>query len=197
MAKTKRTQPYYLRAWRGGKRLLAHRIIWEEHHGPIPDGHLIHHIDGNPRNNTLENLQCLKGRKEHLENHMDLTEKKCAYCDAPFTDRSMDGRGTFCSRKCKVDSRHHQEKQRRGFKPVEKICACGKTFLDRSARQHGRFCSDNCRRRQARGFKPVEKICECGSTFIDRSSHQWGRFCSPKCRQAAYNRRRRELRRAH
>ena len=33
-----------------------HREIWRDHFGPIPDGHHIHHIDGNPDNNDIENL---------------------------------------------------------------------------------------------------------------------------------------------
>ena len=35
----------------------AHRIIWEMHYGPIPEGMHIDHRDGNPWNNRLENLR--------------------------------------------------------------------------------------------------------------------------------------------
>lgn len=40
-----------------GKGYLAHRIIWEMHNGPIPKGMQIDHIDGNPRNDRLDNLR--------------------------------------------------------------------------------------------------------------------------------------------
>lgn len=47
----------YIRVTFRRKNLLAHRIIWEMHNGPIPDGLFIDHIDGNPINNKLENLR--------------------------------------------------------------------------------------------------------------------------------------------
>lgn len=36
---------------------LAHRIIWEMHYGPIPDGMVIDHINGDPWDNRLSNLR--------------------------------------------------------------------------------------------------------------------------------------------
>lgn len=42
---------------RGGKKL--HRDVWEDAFGPIPAKSHIHHIDKNPANNELSNLECL------------------------------------------------------------------------------------------------------------------------------------------
>lgn len=36
-----------------------HRLKWQAHRGPIPPGYVINHIDGNPQNNALENLECV------------------------------------------------------------------------------------------------------------------------------------------
>lgn len=43
----------------GGRRVLMHWYVWEKANGPIPAGHCIFHVDRNPANNALENLQLL------------------------------------------------------------------------------------------------------------------------------------------
>ena len=40
-----------------GTNRYAHRIIWEMHNGPIRDGYVIDHIDGDGWNNRLENMR--------------------------------------------------------------------------------------------------------------------------------------------
>lgn len=40
-----------------GESHLAHRVIWEMHHGDIPHGMVIDHINHNPQDNRLENLR--------------------------------------------------------------------------------------------------------------------------------------------
>lgn len=40
-----------------GKRIYTHRIVWELHNGPIPQGSVIDHIDGDSYNNSIENLR--------------------------------------------------------------------------------------------------------------------------------------------
>lgn len=43
---------------------LVHRVVYEAFNGPIPEGYDIDHIDGNPYNNALNNLQAIS----HTEN---------------------------------------------------------------------------------------------------------------------------------
>jgi predicted XRE-type DNA-binding protein len=47
---------------------LVSRLVYETFIGPIPEGHIIHHKDGNKLNNRLENLQCVS-RQEHFGLH--------------------------------------------------------------------------------------------------------------------------------
>ncbi len=46
----------------------AHRWVWINHYGAIPEGMDIHHIDEDKSNNEIENLQMLS-RSEHLKLH--------------------------------------------------------------------------------------------------------------------------------
>lgn len=53
---------------KNGKLSASHRLVWEAANGPIPVGHVIHHINGNKLDNRLENLQCLS-LAEHMKVH--------------------------------------------------------------------------------------------------------------------------------
>ena len=65
----------------GGKTILIHRQIWIRKHGKIPEGYIIHHINGDKKDNRIKNLECLS-QKEHKIKHppvnrlLSLTEKK-------------------------------------------------------------------------------------------------------------------------
>ena len=64
----------------GGKgkvqNLHIHRLVWTWFNRVLPDGMEIHHIDFDPANNTLSNLECLT-HEEHLEKHASDKEIKC------------------------------------------------------------------------------------------------------------------------
>ena len=34
-------------------------VVWEQSHGPVPDGHCVVHLDGDPANCRLDNLTCV------------------------------------------------------------------------------------------------------------------------------------------
>ena len=78
----------------------------------LEDDETVHHIDENPLNNDIKNLQIIK-RSEHVSNDVmrnsDITVK-CKYCGKEFiikgstiNNRNRSDRefhGYFCSKKC-------------------------------------------------------------------------------------------------
>ncbi len=48
--------------------VLVHRLVWFESNGPIPDGHIVHHINGIRTDNRIENLE-VKSRSIHMAEH--------------------------------------------------------------------------------------------------------------------------------
>ena len=50
------TRSGYLRGRHGDRLVMQHRIVWEAAHGPIPAKMSVHHVNGNPGDNRLENL---------------------------------------------------------------------------------------------------------------------------------------------
>lgn len=54
-----------------GKSVPLHRKVWETANGPIPEGHVIHHINGDSKDNRLENLVCMS-KQEHIRLHASM-----------------------------------------------------------------------------------------------------------------------------
>ncbi|TDM12680.1 HNH endonuclease signature motif containing protein [Macrococcus bovicus] len=51
-----------------------HRLIWEEHHGPIPDGHVVMFADQNPMNCTIDNLMLVSRGQMAILNQNNLLQ---------------------------------------------------------------------------------------------------------------------------
>lgn len=47
-----------------------HVLVWELHNGPVPVGMVVHHINNNPRDNRIENLEVMT-RSAHTKLHHD------------------------------------------------------------------------------------------------------------------------------
>ena len=53
-----------------GKSQHIHRLQWIKHNGEIPPDCVVHHIDENKMNWSIENLELLS-RKDHIREHKD------------------------------------------------------------------------------------------------------------------------------
>lgn len=70
----------------GNGRKYGHIAAWEYVNGTVPDGYVIHHIDGNRRNNAIENLAMLTPA-DHIRIHRGWVKddagnwlKRCRLC---------------------------------------------------------------------------------------------------------------------
>lgn len=67
---TRRLTPLgYIRIYTEEGRDLEHRVVWKQHHGEIPKGANIHHINGDKTDNHIENLQMFSSYSEHMKQH--------------------------------------------------------------------------------------------------------------------------------
>jgi hypothetical protein len=104
--------------WRDGKRVRAHRWIMEQHLGRKLEPHeQVHHKDGNPLNNAIENLEvmlCGPHMRLHKQRYPD--QKQCVECGAEFTANPRKRkRQKCCSSKCAQTIRVRAALQARGL----------------------------------------------------------------------------------
>lgn len=171
------------------KPVRLHNYVWEFYNGPIPKGYHVHHIDHNPDNNEIENLQLLS-EHEHLCLHAALQEKevvrknlqKYAQPAATAWHKSEEGR--------KWHKTHNKLAIDAACKDlVTKVCqCCGKEYqVPKFCSEGSRFCSENCKaqwRRDA-GIDNVEVACKiCGAKFIT-NKYAKKLYCSDACRLKA------------
>ena len=46
------------------KKVFEHRLVWEKKHGKLPEGYIIHHLNGIKDDNRIENLRAMP-KKSH------------------------------------------------------------------------------------------------------------------------------------
>ena len=171
------------------KGVPIHRAVWAYYNGEIPDGYQIHHIDENPANNGISNLQCLTV-SEHRRIHNQVAPVRtftCQFCGKIFEVRSSAIHSTnysvkFCSDICR---QRHKFIEKTGSAFEDRTCViCGKIFKAEK-RTSTQTCCRKCTAR-VRFSRPQPKItatCEiCGETFETNKSNP-SRFCSDKCRE--------------
>lgn len=162
-----------------------HQEIWRAVHGPIPDGHHIHHRDLDALNNDPGNLVALSASEHSALHAADATGRRKwviehryrAQAAARDWHRSAEGRAWH--------SQHGRETwvQR---EPIERACEqCGAAFASITRRASDRFCSNACKSkwRRAAGVDVVTVPCAwCGQPFAANKYDQQ-RTCSRACGQ--------------
>lgn len=70
-----------------GKREYVHRLVWEWHNGPIPEGMVVDHIDQDKSNSRIENLRLLT-HSQNLVNGRPQRNSKTGHRGVSFDKRA-------------------------------------------------------------------------------------------------------------
>lgn len=157
-----------------------HRDKWEYYNGEIPEGHHVHHKDGNPGNNDIENLECLPGEKHLSECGY---EGQSASWMAKIQDKAKEWHKSEEGRKW------HKEHGKRVFEnkePEKLICEqCGEEFETKAlgGTDKIKYCSNKCKsaaRRESGVDDETRECIICGENFTT-NKYSKAKTCSRKC----------------
>ncbi|EOH1040497.1 HNH endonuclease signature motif containing protein [Enterobacter kobei] len=183
-AKTRTERVYFQRRTPDGVRRL-HRDVWEHHYGEIPEGFHVHHKDGDPLNNAVENLELLS-EIDHREHHKG---------DAWHKTRKSDFKEHLDRIRPLTKEWHASEEGRRkhseigaqaykNFNPDEKLCAnCGNRFVPKKIGSQDKFCSNNCKSeaRRKSGVDDETRSCVCCEKEFVVNKYSRNKTCSRAC----------------
>ena len=85
------------------RQVREHRKVWEAAHGPLPEGAILHHKNGDKLDNRLENLE-ITTRQEHPRTHFKHPAPPCSICGVP-------------SQALKLCNRHYKQLKKYGCIP--------------------------------------------------------------------------------
>ena len=128
-----------------------HQEVWKDANGTIPAGFHIHHIDGNPANNSIENLECISAT-EHARKHPRSAEQYDRLCEllGRIRPKASEWHKSPAGREW---HREHGRDAMASRKPKPFECAqCGKA--GESKIYYAKFCGSKCRQR----FYAAERV---------------------------------------
>lgn len=150
--------------------VALHRQKWINEHGEVPDGCDIHHEDGDPLNNAIENLVALS-RSEHAKKHLDW-----GGMSDEIREAASEWHGSEAGHEWHKE--HYENvKDELHKKRYEHICDyCGDGYAT-NRKERTRFCSDRCQRKQYEKENQERRECEKCSAGFEVYKHSKRRNC--------------------
>ena len=184
---------YFKRTVKTGTNEYLHVAIYESVYGAVPDGCHVHHKDGDPFNNSIDNLGCLEGAE-----HLSLHAKEYHATHGEAVQRNLDSIRPLTKQWHASDAgkQWHSEHAKAVFGNREMVTAvcqhCGKSYeVDAlSAKGGARFCSNRCKTasRVASGVDNEERVCVmCGRPFV-ANKYRKKATCSVSCSRSLRSR---------
>ena len=178
-------QPYfYTTVYQKDYSKALHRQIWYDNNGKIPKGMDVHHVDENPFNNTIDNLELIS-RSDHCKMHMAKRVKK-----NPEYFKRLAQVGREHSKEWHRSDKGrlwHSKQAKQAFKQafIEKETHCIKCGVKYITKKPGnyKFCSNKCKsaHRRESGIDNEERTCEhCGISFVI-NKYTKTKSCSKLC----------------
>lgn len=143
-----------------------HRVIWEKANGPIPPGYVIHHINGNGRDNRLENLMMMAPR-DHVALHarmrregtdpVDQNDPAVIACHLSCAEYRKRNKESVAKRKAAYAKAHQEEiaKYQANYRREHK-----QYTLDYAARYRSEHRDEISRKKKAYYYANKDKIDE-------------------------------------
>lgn len=182
---------YYLaaRPTHRGHRERLHVYVYRTRCGEVPEGHHVHHRDGDKRNNEPSNLALLSG-SEHASwhgHHMSAERLEEVRRILAENARPKASEWHGSPEGLAWHSEHGKEVAAARM-PERHVCdQCGAVFWYKGRKTGHHFCSNKCKSafRRASGVDDESRLCErCGREFrANRYSRQ--RYCCRGCARAA------------
>lgn len=163
---------------------LLHRRIWSDVNGTIPDGMIVHHKDGDWRNNDIGNLELMLFA-DHGSMHM-----RERWCDDDQKSAFISGlekarEAAKAWHASPEGLKWHSENGKKVFaarKQEEAVCSvCSGVFLT-YWKTKAKFCSKSCQNKTLyEAHKTSSRNCDmCGSEFI-ANKYRKTAYCSRTC----------------